>query len=296
MRRFRSDGDNLRDMRISYTMLLSLAVLCTVMGVVLTRLDSKNDTNGLADRYAVLADCADTLNAWEMADNDDERTKAALRFESALTSLPSQVKIEPMIELARDMADGSADLSRVHALADTFWLLSAVDFENDDEARNNIADTLNGVNNVINTEISEPAIAPPPEVLSYTRKVVRRSVHNIFDGHEGSMEPELSDDGGGWTVVADNVRMSFDSNTGSLEAFVFLRIGSAPDTVMNEDELLDAASDFYKANRRRNGNISVRKVNEMCGFLCAEVTDGDDVYRVNVDSHGRIWSLIKVKR
>lgn len=296
MRRFRSDGDNLRDMRISYTLLLSLAVLCTVMGTVLTRLDIKNTAKGLSDSYAVLTDCADTLISWENATDDRERTRAALRFENALASLPHGVELEPMIALAREMADGGADKVRVHALADTFLLLSSVDFENGDEARRNITATLNGVNGVVDTSPQEASDVPPQEVLLYTGKVVKRSLHGIFGGREGSMEPKLSADSGEWTVLADNVRMSFDSETGSLDAFVFLRLGAVPDETLSADARLSAAKEFYCTNRRRGEEVEATVNGELCGFTAVDIADGDERFRVCVDSHGRIWSLVKVKR
>lgn len=296
VRKFRNNRENMRDTRISYLFLLSLAFICTITGLVLNRFENKASAAEISVRYRTLTQCADALIAWETADNDADRYTASLRFENAAAGLPSQVELEPLYKLAGSMRDGNADVAHIRALADTFSMLSAVEYPNEAEARDSIGKTLNGVNHLAASDSLEAAVIPPPEVLSYTRKVAEKSVHGIFDGHEGAMEPELTEDGGSWAVLADNVRMSFDSQTGSLEAFVFLRIGAVSDSALSEDELVETAREFYCANRRRDGGVEAKIETEICGFSAVDITDGSELWRVCIDSHGQVWSLVKVKR
>ena len=296
MRKFRNDKTNLRDTRIVYTFLLSLALLCTIMAVVLTQLNKRAASGTLAEYYRTLSSCSDALRSWELAERAQDQYTASLRFRSAVAQLPEEVVLEPLLELADSMESGSADPARVRAMAETFCVLCAAGYSEPSDAASGIADAVNGVSGAVLSEQSAQPVSLMPEVLSYTYKVTKNSVRHIFDGNSGQMKPKLSADGGTWDVVADNVRMSFDAQTGGLEAFVFLRLGAVPHKRANEEECLDAVKQFYCTNRRRSDNVTVQVVDRLGGFLCADVMDGDDVYRVNVDSHARVWSLVKVKR
>ena len=296
MRKFRSDGKNLADRRIVYIFLASATVVCTVMALLIGRYERITVKSNSENRQKILTECADALVAWERAENAEGRLLAAVRFESSVVRLPSEVEIEPLLELSHSMLAGDADAESVRAVADTFSLLSDVSYGDEKTAWQNIGDVLAGVFGVTAPRVEEDTAVMPAEVLAYTEKVVKKSVRRIFDGNEGNMSPTLSENGKKWTVSADNVLMDFDAQTGSLDRFVFLRLGAVPDKAVTDTELIDIAVDFYCTNRRCRRDISAVLNMETNGFSAVDITDKDEHWRLCLDGHGRVWSLTKVKR
>lgn len=299
MRQFRSDAENIRDMRIAYTFLISLAAVCLILGIVSTRLGARLHANELADSYRALKLCSDALSEWETAGSDELRVNAALRFKDAAARLPSEVELEPLIGLADRMGTGADAAYTVRAFYDTFTLLAALDYTSSAEARTVIATTLDGVGDALMPEEAPTEGGAekllPPEVVAYSGKVVAKSIKAVFGTNAGTLEPVLADTGDVFVAENDNLRMTFSAEDGSLESFVFIRLGDTPTIELNDSERLGAALDFFLLNRRRKG-AEAKISGELCGFLIADITAGDELYRTAVDKYGRVWSLVKVKR
>ncbi len=299
MRKFRSNGVNIRDARISHIFLIALAVLCVIMGAVTEWHIRNASETGMSAARITLEGCRDSLRQWVSAQSDEERYKAAVRFESISSGLPHPVKLETLGELASRMKEGDADADELQRIADIFARLAASEHSDGALTREHIAAEINGIFEpetvTENAELSDNAPIPY-EVLSYTRKVVENSIHRLFEGHEGSIEPKLSENSTVWNASADNVRMSFNAETGQLEEFTFIRLGHPPETALDTEKKLDSVRTFYSVGRRCDAPISAEPEGELGGFLSVLVTDSDGSYRVSVDRHGRVWSFMKVKR
>ncbi|MBQ8551216.1 MAG: hypothetical protein IJ428_00215 [Clostridia bacterium] len=300
MRKLRSDTENIRDTRIAYTFLLSLAVLCLILGIIATNLGSRLHANELADSYMSLTLCSDALREWDDAASDEARYAAAIRFGNAAARLPSEVKLEPLLSLADKMRSGDGAASEVRAFADTFALLATLDYADNAEARSIIAETIDGVHSALTEKLDED---PPeaagellPEVVAYSQKVAQKGIEAIFGGNAGSLSPILAESGDVFVAENDNLRMTFSAADGSLESFVYIRLGDAPSTVRSRSERLSAALDFFNLNRRRGKGTDASIAGELCGFMLADITAGEETYRAAVDKYGRVWSLMKVKR
>ncbi len=299
MRKFRSNTENIRDMRIAYTFLLSLAVVCLILGVVSTRLGSRLHANELADSYRALTLCSDALREWDSAQSDESRYAAAIRFGDAAAMLPSEVELEPLLSLADKMRAGEDAANAVHTFADTFALLAALDYADDAEARAVIASALDGVVGALAPETSQPPSADVeqllPEVVAYSGKVAAKGIKAIFGANAGTLTPHLAESGDVFVAENENLRMTFSAADGNLESFIFIRLGDVPSIELNDSERLRAALDFFNLNRRKRG-ADADIAGEVCGFLIADITAGEDSYRAAVDKYGRVWSLTKVKR
>ena len=299
MRSFRRNFENLRDMRITYTFIISFALICAMLAVLASRLDDNLKRSELENYYESLSLCADALEAWSTADGAGERYAASLRFENAAAALPSEVKLEPILSLADYMRMGESAESRVRAFADTFALLSSIEYTDADEARRIISETLGSVSDKIFAGAAavpnEAVTIPPPEVLSYTKRVAEGTVKKIFGGNSVGLEPLLSEDGS-WVSQTENMRMTFSGADGSLEAFVFIRVGNASGSAVSEEEAISSALEFYKSTRRGSGGAKVVESTQACGFAVCDIVDGEEYWRATVDGFGRVWSLMKVKR
>lgn len=300
MRSFRKDGANLRDTRISYLFILSLTLICAIMGIMIGRQGALIHAKELEACYESLTLCADALDEWSAAVSDEARYAAAIRFGSAVASLPSEVSAQPLLALADNMRSGQSAKTRVRALSDTFALLASIEYTDDEEARRIIAETIDGVNRELvlepprmNARSAEPTAAILPEVVRYSRDVAKRAVGTLFGRNASTLELVLSDDGGAWITETDNLRMTFSAEDGSLDGFVYIRLGDQPSEQFTEEERLSAARDFFIDMRRTTASAQVSASGELCGFLLAEINDGGEIWYSAVDSYGRIWSLIK---
>ncbi len=299
MRSFRKNSENLRDTRIAYTFLLSLTLLCVILGTVATRLGDDLKKRELRDYYEALTLCADALDAWCTAEGAQARYEASVRFEAAAVGLPSEARLGEILSLADYMRMGASSEGRVRAFADTFALLSSIDYTSEAEARRIISETLGGVSEkVLGVSASNAEAAaqiPPPEVLAYTKRVAEGTLKTLFGGNAVGLELS-SGEGGAWITETQNMRMSFSGADGSLDGFVYIRVGNAPSEILNEAERLSAALEFYRLTRRAFGGASVDCAGEVCGFTLCEITHGEELWHITVDAHGRVWSLTKVKR
>ncbi len=299
MRPFRRNFENLRDTRIAYTFLISLALICTILVILTSRLDGNLRKSELEGCYESLALCADALESWNAAVGAGERYAASLRFENAAASLPSGVELEPILSLADYMRMGQSAKSRVRAFADTFALLSSIEYTDIGEARRIISETLDGVSNKVFAGVTakpnDTVTIPPPEVLYYTKRVAESSIKKLFGGSAVGLELLQSEDGS-WVSQTENMRMTFSGNDGSLEAFVFIRVGNALGSAVSEEEAISSALEFYKSTRRTSGGAKVVDSSWACGFTVCDIADGEEYWRATVDSSGRVWSLMKVKR
>ncbi len=300
MRSFRKNSENLRDTRISYMFVLSLTLICAVMGIVIGRQGALIHAKELEACYESLALCSDALDEWSAALSDEARYAAAVRFGGAVASLPSEVNAKPLLALADNMRSGQNAKTRVRAFSDTFALLASIEYTDDEDARRIIAETIDEVNRGLvlepprmNTRSAEPTASILPEVVRYSRDVAKRAVGTLFGRNASTLELALSEDGETWVTETDNLRMIFSAEDGSLDGFVYIRLGDQPAERVAEEERLSTVRDFFRDMRRTGASVEVRASGEACGFLLAEINDGGEIWYSAVDSYGRIWSLIK---
>lgn len=299
MRKFRRNTENLRDTRIAYTFLLSLAFVCAILGIAATRLGTALQKSRLENCYESLSLCADALEAWHASESAQARYEASVRFESAAAGLPSEVELETVMSLGDYMRMGESAAERVRVYADTFALLSSIDYTSEAEARRIIADTLDGVSSAFEEIPSKPASVvteQPPEVLAYSKKVAEKSMKALFGNNAVGFELALSEDSGAWTTETENLRLSFSPSDGSLEGFVYIRVGDRPSALATPEQKLSAALELYKSTRHGANGAKINEGASMCGFTLFEIVDGEEYWHSTVDSHGRVWSLTKVKR
>lgn len=305
VRTLRKDSENLRDVRIAYTLLLSLALICVILGIVSERLGLKLKRNELDDCYRSLAVCSDTLADFELEDTLEDKYSAALRFENALATLPGKVELAPLAGLAELMKQNAADAATVRTYAETFSLLGALEYNSGKEAEETAAAALRAVGEVLGPGGDAGAadltdVRLPAEVLGYSKENAQKGIYAVFGKGAGTLEAALSEDGRGWYVEADNLRMTFSAENGSLEGFIYLRIGSGS-TVgkgerMSDEERMASAMELLDSTVRYSGKAEAEKAGEACGFLVTEISVKDSLYRATVDEAGRVWSLMKVKR
>ena len=302
MRSFRRDRVNLRDTRISYVFLISLAFVCTVMVIIITRQENLIHSHELEAYYESLTLCGDALDEWRTAPDGETRRSAIMRFRDAVKSLPSGVEAESFFVFADNMRNGNESEARVRALTDTFMLLSSIDYANADEAEELIGITLNGVADELGLYSSEAESTAEsvaeilPEVKQYTRNIVNKSIRNLFGKNSGTLEPLLSESGDKWLVENSNLRMSFSASDGNIEEFVYIRLGSHPGEKLEKEERVSCVQSFFCQMRRTSANVQMTVLGEMCGFLLVGVEEKEQAWQSAVDEYGRIWSLIKVKR
>ncbi len=299
MRKMRSDTENLRDTRIAYTFLISLSIICLILGLLATSLGTRLHKNELADYRGSLTLCSDALREWSIAESAEERYAAAIRFSTAVASLPSEVELEPLLSLSKRMYSDSAVLTDVNTYADTFALLAALEYTTQAEARDIIARTLSSVKSALYPtppQSDEVSAVLPPEVLAYTKKAVTKGIRAVFGNSTISLEPVLNESGDTFTAETENLRMSFSASDGCLDSFIYIRVGNTPTAEMNESERIAAVRDFFARTRHRGAITNITKSEELCGFLLADITAGGETYRASVDRHGRVWSITKVKR
>ncbi len=298
MRKLRSDNENLRDTRIAYTFLISLTVLCLVLGLMATHFSTKLHKNELDGCRGALTLCSDALREWELAQSPEERYAAALRFENAASALPSQVDVTPLLSMSKQMRQGKN--VNIHPFSDTFSLLAALDYTNSDEAASIIAKAIQNVSLAVPENLpkeeSESVSAPLPEVIAYSEKVAKRGIAAMFGTNAGALIPALSETGDVFTAESENLRMTFSAADGCLDSFVYIRLGNTPKNALSDTERLAEALAFFNLSRHRSSKADISTVGSSCGFLIADITSGNDIYRTAVDVYGRVWSIAKVKR
>ncbi|MFQ9149872.1 MAG: hypothetical protein ACLR5G_17155 [Eubacteriales bacterium] len=80
MRGFRSAKEGLRDPRTAYTFLVVVSIALFIMGGVSRRLTKNLDAERLASERRALTLCADSLDGYLTAEDDNGRLAGALRF------------------------------------------------------------------------------------------------------------------------------------------------------------------------------------------------------------------------
>lgn len=294
MRPFRSNRENFRDTRIAYTFLISLALVCALLIILVSVLSGGLHRRELEGYYKSLTLCADALSEWSISEDAEGRYSASLRFEEAAAGLPAEVSLEPLMTLANYMRMGSAAQERVTAYAETFALLSSIEYDSTDDARRIISLTLESVNEAMGeAEPSESTELPDEKVLSYTKEAATRAKRELLDGALRPLELELSEERGTWLAENENLRIEYSLSDGRLVGFVYIRTGDPPDIFMSEAERCDAALSFFKAVRGASGGADVSRVRELCGFTLCEIKDKSERWNICVDSHGRVWSLLR---
>ncbi len=303
MRSFRSNRTNFRDLRIVYIFLIAFLLVGVLAVITVTRQEKVIQAKELEASYESLTLCADALGEWIESDDSTSKYSAAMRFENAAVRLPYEVEATPLLTLAEKMRVGECDSHTVSALEDTFRLLSAINFADSEEAREIISLTLNGVSDelgLLQTETAAQSIPDtepvPPEVVEYTRGVVKRSIRSLFGKNAHTLEVVLSEAGDMWLAENDNLRMSFSASDGSIEEFVYIRLGDYAAEKLTQDERIERAKSFFSEMRRISPDVSAESVGQMSEFLLIKLEDGEEAWQASVDEYGRIWTLIKVKR
>lgn len=296
----RGDGQNLKDIRVAYTLLISLAVICTVLGTVAVTRDERLHDYELRDCYRSFRLCSDSISEWMYAADESERYAAGIRFDEAVSTLPEDVDIAPLKQLAGGMLYGGCTDAQIRAYFETFSLLAALDYEDKESAEFTASETLDAVAETFSLSVSEETekdvlAVLPPETLRFSKDIAKHSVRSIFKGGAGAVEPALSEDGREWLVETSNLRISFSSTDGRIESFVCIHVGHTPTDVLTGEERLSSALDFLNENRRTD-NGRILSAEDFCGFLAVDLEADGEYYRAAVDSAGRVWSLTKVKR
>ncbi len=294
MRSFRSNRENLRDTRIVYTFLLSLALVCVLLVILVSVLSGGLHRRELEGYYESLTLCADALVEWSYAEDAEGRYSASLRFEGAVSGLPAEVSLEPLMLLVNRMRMGDTAKKDVTAYAETFAVLSSIEYDSTDDARRIISRTLESVNEEIGeTEPPESTDLPDEQVLAYTRQVAERGKSELLGGALRTLDLELSEERGVWLAESENLRIEYSLSDGRLVGLVYIRVGVHPTAAYSEEERRDAALEFYNSVRGRSGGASVSTVRRMCGFTLCEVEDKNERWNICVDSHGRVWSFFR---
>ncbi len=304
MRGFRSDRVNFADTRIAYTLLIAIAAVCTVMGVFASQADHRLRDYELDSCYSVLAECADSLDAWSSAELPEDKLAAALRFRNAVISLPADVALEPLLVLAESLR--TADDRTVYnarALADTFALLAAFEYPDGKTASEMVAMTLESVGDEVLIRTEEAEEAEPSAEATAALDTTRYSLHiaehvmaSLFGDSGQAIECEATDDGSAWIARTENLRMVFSSFDGSLESFVYIRLGETPEASCSDAELVERSERFADDKLRLGKVTSVNKVDQLGGFSVMELNCKKGDYRAVLDHWGRVWSMVKVKR
>ncbi len=292
MRKFRSDRKNLSDIRIAYMILFIIAALSIVMGFAARRAETALRTYELERCRGVLTECADALHAWAQMPTGEEGLSAALRFRSAVTALPTDVERETLLAMADRMRAGDAAItSEAKSLGDTFSLLAALEYANVKEMQI-IAETLAKVSAVL-LPAKEAVTASADEVTQYSLTVAKRVVQSLFD--ENAPDLHASDDGSRWVADMQNMRLTFSAFDGSLESFVYIRLGTVPKVRCSEAELVERAVRFAgdSLGLKITDGLAAERMGD---FTAVELRGSVCDYRAVLDAHGRVWSMAKVKR
>ena len=303
MRSFRNNQINLRDRRIVYMFLTVFAFIGITSVVLASQQEKIIHEHELEASYESLILCADALGEWGSAKDRDARYLAALRFSNAAVHLPAEVEAAPLIAFAEQMRADECDASAASVLEGTFKLLSSINYTDEEEAREIIASTLNGVNTELGLLPTEPVARTlpdsepiPPEVTNYTRGIVKRLIRSLFGKNAHTLEIVLSESGDKWLAENNNLRMSFSASDGSMEEFIYIRVGNYKGEKLTDDERIENAKRFFTDMRRMSAVADAEPFRRMSGFLLVKLVDGEEAWQASVDEYGRIWTLIKVKR
>ena len=88
--------------------------------------------------------------------------------------------------------------------------------------------------------------------------------------------------------------MIFSGFDGTLESFVYIRLGAVPDVRCSECEIVEQAQIF--ANRLGLRILDGAAAERLGGFTAVMLTGRTDDYRAVIDSAGRVLCMFKVKR
>ncbi len=297
MRNFRSNKKNLTDIRILYTFLIAFTVACFIFSVLTSALENKLHTEELADYRKNLALCAAALSKWESAISKKQQNDAREDFYDAISGLPAGTDLAPLKYFSDKKDVYASNSNTLKTLKDTFYLLYASDYKTAEEAAKIISSTINGVCDKLllqPQQIQSTTAQVPDEVISYNIKLAKSTIKKIF---KNSLELEpLLDDNGKLVAEADNVHLEFSANDGSLERFIYIRVGSEPQVTASETETLENAKNFYSQTRSGSKSFDCEIAGKICGYTLIKITDGGNEFECTCDSYGRIWSFVKVKR
>ncbi len=306
MRKFRSDSINLADPRITYMFLWAFVIVCAVMCALLSGLEVKLRDSELDLCRKSLAECADALNAWSNGEDSVSQLHSSLRFKNAIAMLPRGVDIEPLLRLADSLESADDSIRMIaRAYADVFVLLSAIEYSSEDDASRLIGNTLAAVSD----RFSDASDGAPIQNASgditgfaeldtsrYSLNAAENIMKGLFGDSGESIKCESAADGGAWMAEADNLRLVFSSFDGSLESFVYVRLGAPSKMECTENEQIERLEGFAE-NKLKLGRVrEIKCCDRLGGFSLYELSCKRGDYRAVIDGSGRVWSMIKVKR
>ncbi len=292
MRKFRTSRENLRDIRIAYTFLLSAAFIAVLLGIITERYSEKLRSREISSLRATLTLCADSLSDWTADGDYESRCTAAAHFSAAMASLPPPTDMEALAEIKEGMVTGEVSKEAVKTFSDTFFLLSELDYESPAEAKRIAAETLNSVcealchhtESVTNTSVL-------PEVIKYSKKIAQDTIDKLFDANNTNFELAVSEEN--LIAEADNLRMEFSKEDGSLEEFIYIRLNGKRGEVLDIDGQINSALSFFSTVVRQKNLPDVGDVTEVCGFLTVNLKSQEESWKVTVDERGNVWSFSK---
>ncbi len=294
MRKFRTSRENLRDIRIAYTFLLSVAIVATVLGILASTYGDKLKKRELSSLRTSLTLCADSLTDWRADAGYDERCLCAAEFSAAMATLPPPTNIEALSKIKDGMISGDISDEILKTFSDTFFLLSELNYESPREAKRIASETVNGVCDIL-YPATESANGSPvlPEVAEYNKKIAEGTVDKVIGLKNTGLDVEITDDG----LIAEsgNLRMAFSKEDGSLEEFVYIRLNGKKGEILDRDGQINAALSFFNTVVRHRKSPDIAEASEVCGFLTVSLVSGEESWRMTVDECGNIWSFSKTK-
>ena len=297
MRSFRRDPVNLGDTRIAYLFLFSISLVCAVIGMISVDLRERLQEAETAGIRTALYECTDSLRAWSDAESTEARSEAVSRFCSAVMLLPDGVDPEPLLTLAGEMRAGTASGGEIRRLHDALSVLAATDFSDGAAARRTIRDAVSGVI-AVTAEAPErdASMLPAVDTSWYSYKEAVRIASGLFGTDTGAPVPVRAADGAAWICENENLRIRFSAFDGSPESLVYIRLGAKPDEIRSDDELCERAGRFIGYGMGLGDPSEAEIIGDTGGFVRIALRCGGDDYRAVLDRHGRVWSVIKVKR
>lgn len=296
MRGFRSAKEGLRDPRTAYTFLVVVSIALFIMGGVSRRLTKNLDAERLASERRALTLCADSLDGYLTAEDDNGRLAGALRFGDAAASLDCADRVKTALTALSHELD-EADAENLRRLSALFRRLAATEYADADAAREGVSGSLLGSGYGLDDHIkSEPADNPPytpptDDVSKRRENLAAKRAEELASALFGSPARlmRFNRTGEGFVISGGNYRAVFSTWDGHLTSFFCARAGSSgghpsPDIriLMGYDisrgilRQVTGQTGGYTAVRVMVGGRTARAVYDAAGRLCAFREESDE--------------------
>lgn len=296
MRGFRSAKEGLRDPRTAYTFLVVVSIALFIMGGVSRRLTKDLDAERLASERRALTLCADSLDGYLTAEDDNGRLAGALRFGDAAALLDCTDRVKTALAaLSRELDEaGDENLRRLSAL---FRKLAAIEYADADAAREDVSGTLlgsgYGLDDYIKSEpMDDTTYTPPTDDVSKRREnLAAKRAKELASALFGSPAKlmRLIRTGEGFIISGGNYRAVFSTWDGRLTSFFCARTGGSDgqpspdirilmgyDTSRGMLRQVTSGTGGYTAVRVMVGGRTATAVYDAAGRLCAFREESDE--------------------